>query len=324
MNAPPPAIPIPTGVFIPAGSPGRAVLPDQETYPPLPPPVTVTGNVVASVSGTPVAADLVFEALAITDQNGLNPTNFEFVGYASARPASPGGPSAYYVVLPPGQYRVMTSPPRSRLEADERRDDHRPIWSTADSPSLSQDFAVSAMSAVTGTAKIADGRLLSGATVEALPTQCFTPPPAADAGTAGLVIAPASSPSCLPRPSQVTTAGDGSFKLPLDPGGYLLRVRPADGTRLPWVTQALTVPQVSDAGTPAAAPVKFTVPAPVYAGLRLLDPMGNAIVNAIVRAFPLPTQTAPAPSVPARAIELGEAITDVDGQFDLYIVSTPQ
>jgi hypothetical protein len=52
--------------------------------------------------------------------------------------------------------------------------------------------------------------------------------------------------------------------------------------------------------------------------------MGNAIVNAIVRAFPIPTQAAPAPSAPAPAIELGEAITDVNGQFDLYIVSTPQ
>jgi hypothetical protein len=312
--APPAGVPIPTGVFKAQGSEFASLY----TYPPLAQPVTLTGNIF-SAAGTPVAAELVFEALAITDPNGLNPSNFEFVGYASARPATPGGASAYSVVLPPGQYRV----------------DVRPVATTsavtitdmlvAAAPSLSQvDFPVEAMSAVTGTAKIADERLLSGATVEALPTQCFVPPPAADAGTAGLVTAPASSPSCLPRPSQVTTAADGSFALPLDPGSYLLRVRPADGTRLPWVTQAVTVPPVSDAGAPAAASVMFKVPAPVYAGLRLQDPMGNAIVNAIVRAFPIPTQAAPPPSAPAPAIELGEAITDVNGQFDLYIVSTPQ
>ena len=61
--------------------------------------------------------------------------------------------------------------------------------------------------------------------------------------------------------------------------------------------------------------VAFTVPAPLYAGLELLDPIGNPIVNAIVRAFALPAQTSP----PTPAIELGEAITDATGQYDLYV-----
>jgi len=123
------------------------------------------------------------------------------------------------------------------------------------------------------------------------------------------------------------TLGDGSFELPLDPGSYVLRVRPADASRLPWVTQSLTVePASGSAPVVPAAPVKFKVPAPVYAGTQLLDPSGTPIVNAIVRAYPMSTPTSPAASstAPAPAIELGEAITDVNGHFDLYVAPTGQ
>jgi hypothetical protein len=121
--------------------------------------------------------------------------------------------------------------------------------------------------------------------------------------------------------------GDGSFKLPLDPGSYVLRVRPANGTGLPWVMQSLTVEPPSGAGALVpAAPVMFTVPAPVYAGMQLLDPDGTPIVNATVRAYPMSTPASPGPSstTPTPAIELGEAITDVNGHFDLYLAPTGQ
>jgi hypothetical protein len=300
--APPAGMPIPNGVFAPT-----PVLPAQLTYPPLPQPVTMTGTI-ASADGTPVAANLVFEALAITYQNGLNDSNFEFVGYASAQASASGGASTYSVVLPPGQYRV-----------DVRPVDLTSAVTIADvlvgaSPStFESDFTVSAMGAVQGTAVVADRRPLSGATVEALPVQCFASPATADSGATGLASAPASSPSCLPRPGQVTTAGDGSFTLPLDPGTYLLRVRPASGSRLPWVTHDGTV-EVALGSAAKPLSVAFTVPAPVYAGLKLLDPIGNGIVNAVVRAF-APAQTSPA----APAIELGDAITDATGQYDLYV-----
>jgi hypothetical protein len=306
--APPAGLPIPVGVFAPTGG----ELPAQETYPPLPQPVTMTGNIV-SVDRTPVAADLVFEALAITDQNGLNDTNFEFTGYASARPGASGDGSAYSVVLPPGQYRV----------------DVRPIDLTsavtiayvlvgANPSTFQSDFTVSAMGGVQGKAVVADGRLLSGATVEALPMQCSAPPAVAESDAAVPASTPASSPSCLPRPGQVTTGPDGSFTLPLDPGSYLLRVRPADGSRLPWVTHSGSVDIAPDSDAKPVS-VAFSVPAPVYAGLKLLDPGGGPIVNAVVRAFAIPAPTTSSTSPPPPAIELGEAITDATGQYDLYV-----
>jgi hypothetical protein len=312
---PPASTPMPRGVFAPFGTPGAQQLPElpaQETYPALPRPVSFGGNVV-SADGSPIAADLVFEALAITDQKGnLNVINFEFVGSASAQPSSPGGDSVYAVVLPPGQYRVDVRPlDMSGAVTIVNLLVGEPLSMTT------KTFSVDALSPVQGTARAADDRALSGATIEALPTQCFALAAAdAEGGAPAAGATPASSTSCLPRPGQATVSADGSFKLALDPGSYLLRARPVDGTRLPWVTKSLTV---EPSATSAPQSVNFVVPAPTPAGLQLFDPVDNPIVHAVVRAFALPTQPSPATSPPAPAIELGRAITDTNGRFDLYL-----
>lgn len=323
IQPPPGALVVPTGVFAPAGN---AVLPAQETYPDLPQPVTLSGKVV-SAEGKALAADMVFEALAIEDQSGqLNDTNFEFVATASAQPSTSTGDSLYSVTLPPGQYRV-----------DVRPVDQSGAVTIVDllvgeaSPSINMNFSAGALRVVNGTAAVADGRPLSQATIEALPTRCIAIPAGTDAGTGPLATA-VSSPSCLPRPGQTTSAADGSFALSLDPGTYILRARPADGTRLPWVTTNLTV-QPSSTSAESPQPVAFTVPAPVSAGMQLFDPTvemvsslgdANPIVHAVVRAFALPPQTpsGSAGAAPAPAIEIGRAFTDVNGRFDLYLAPT--
>jgi hypothetical protein len=298
--APPVGAPIPTSVFIPAGQ----ELPAQLTYPPLPQPVTLTGNIV-SVDGTPIAADLVFEALAITDQNGLNNANFEFVGAASARPTMSGA-SAYSVVLPPGQYRVDLRPAGGTGAVTVTS-----LLVGPSATSTTQDFTVEAPRPLEGLARVADGRLLSGAIVEAVGTQCFTPAALADGGATALLSVQAST-WCLPQSSQTTTAADGSFRLQLDPGSYLVRVRPADGTRLPWVSKTVSV-----AGT--APGVTFTVPAPLSASVQLLDPADIPIVNAVVRAFAVPSPSSSVSSPPAPALEVGRAITDSTGTYEMYL-----
>src|ERR1700730_281341 len=88
--------------------------------------------------------------------------------------------------------------------------------------------------AVLGRALVADQRPLSGAAVEALPIQC------AMSGDAG--VAPTRMPDCMPRSSETTTDSTGRFTLALDPGEYVLRVEPVDGTRLPWVWQRVQIP----------------------------------------------------------------------------------
>jgi hypothetical protein len=143
---------------------------------------------------------------------------------------------------------------------------------------------------------VGDGRPVSGATVEAIPEVC------ANALTGA---------GCLPRARQSATSEHGSFSLSLDQGTYQLRVRPADGSKLPWVSQQLVVQSIP---TP---PLVMVVPAPVYAGLTLHDSQENPIVNAIVRVFQLSGQ-------PSTWVEIGRAITDATGHYDMYLAPPAQ
>jgi hypothetical protein len=63
------------------------------------------------------------------------------------------------------------------------------------------------------------------------------------------------------------------------------------------------------------------VPAPVYAGLTLHDPGDNPIVDAIVRVFRLPSQGGTGSSP---AVEVGHAITDDQGHYDMYLAPPAQ
>jgi hypothetical protein len=107
----------------------------------------------------------------------------------------------------------------------------------------------------------------------------------------------------MPRAAETTTIEHGSFALGLDPGDYVLRVEPADGTRLPWVSQSVTVS--------GSVGVTFKIPAPVHQQLQLADAPGNVIANGLVHVFAIPAS--------GPAVELARAITDANGRFDLYL-----
>ena len=96
---------------------------------------------------------------------------------------------------------------------------------------------------------------------------------------------------------------DGGFSLDLDPGGYLVRVEPAQGTRLPWMAKRIVVP--------TSSPVDFVIPAPAYRGMVLNDVAGNPVASAIVELFAM--------SDSGTATQVGRATTDTNGRFDVYI-----
>jgi hypothetical protein len=83
----------------------------------------------------------------------------------------------------------------------------------------------------------------------------------------------------------------------------MVRVRPSDGTRLPWVTQVLP------AGT-GDQTLDITVPAPFHAGFQLVDADGAPVSHAVVRAF-------------AGTVEIGQTLTATDGRCDLYMALPP-
>jgi hypothetical protein len=288
--APPPRSPVPTWLFTPVN-----LTLYSGTFPRLPPPVSVQISVVDHAS-RPTPADLVFEAVDVCRYALNDPTpvddllsanhDFSYVTRASAETGT------VTVQLPLGGYRV-TAIPRN---GDAALTVVTPLALANNDCSpkaapLILKVPLLSPSEVTGVAVVADGRPLANATVEFVPTKC------AD----GEVDV-----ACLPRGAQTIIGAGGSFSAPLDPGGYLLRVRPAEASGLPWVVQPLDV-------TPTAttiAPVT-TVPAPIYAGLQLFDALGNPAAQALVQVFENPASGTP--------YEIGQAITDATGHFDMYL-----
>jgi hypothetical protein len=262
-------------------------------YPTLPAPVVVEGTILGPY-GEPVAADLVFEARGITDvfngQPQLDTQSFELTRWVSVDASAAG---QYSVVLPPGEYRFDIRP-RDTAHALLVRDLEVPV---EDVP-LRVDVSLGTPTSATGSVVVADGRPIAGAVIQAIPTQCTEP-------AALQQFKP--SPWCLPRPAQ-TTATDGNFRLELDPGQYSLLAQPPDGSRLPWVPGAaplqVATTTASDAGV-------LRAPAPIALFLELRDPGGSPIPNALVRAFRTSPQQAP--------VELGNAVTDATGRFEMYV-----
>jgi hypothetical protein len=303
--APPAGSPIPTEFLAPSGPPGAQVLPAREAYPSLPIPVTVSGRI-RTAAGDPVAAAVIFTATDITDRSGRRfPPNFEFSRTVVTVRDPRTGASTYTALLPQGDYQVAVHP----TDATNALTVVSRTVGGQGSAMTDQDIDVAPLVAVTGTAIVADGRALAEAVVEARPTQCASTP-----GVASVTVAPGAANPCLPDGDQTATANDGSFSLSLGPGVYMLRIRPAQGTRLPWVEQTITV------GSTRLPVGIVKIPAPMSVGLTITDSvsMGNApIPNAIVRVFTTPTVGNP-------PVELGVAMTDEDGVYEMYLAPPSQ
>ncbi len=280
-------------------------LPRAESYPALPPSFQASGTVTSSATGHAIAADLVFEATGLCRSSAGQLLLDSNGDYSFTRRLTTGNDGKFTVSLPLGTYKVTIIPhdtssavtvvgqylPGLMLQSSNQTDQIcRPVSTT---PPLS----ASKVQTITGVASIGsvggpgvfDGRPLAGAIAEALPLKCSD----------GSV-----DPACLPRAAQAQVQSDGSYTLSLDQGAYLLRVRPAQGSLLPWIVQPLVVPS-----PPKAPPT--TVPAPVHLGRQLVDAKGNPIAEAILRIFDTPSAAAPR--------EIGMAVTDADGNFDLYL-----
>jgi hypothetical protein len=288
--APPLGQPLPTEVFAPTAQ----AIASSVVYSPLPTPVAVTG-LIQTPAGVPVPAAVYFTAIDITDRNGQRfPPNFEFVTSVNTVTDPRTGASSYSALLPQGHFRIAVRPTdgTSAVTVVTRAVGGEGNQMTG------EDIDVGPLVTISGTAMVADEQPLTEGLVEVVPTACA--PIAGSTSTADVFQ------DCLPRTTGTATADDGSFSLAVDPGNYLLRVRPREGSRLPWKIQPIVV-------GPTAPPLgKVVVPAPISVGMTLTDTVPNPVINAIVRVFTDPTQT-------GSAVELGQAITDVKGNYEMYI-----
>jgi hypothetical protein len=302
---PPAGAPLPRQVVPPLGK----ELPAIEQYQPMPLPVSVSGKLTAA-DGSPVSGTVTFTAIDLFDRSGATfPNNFEFVTRVSSITGSRTGASTYSALLPQGDYAIAVQP---TTDAAAVTLSTRPIGGPTGT-TVTADLSLGRVVSVTGTIRVADGRPVGDGIVEALPTACATeamPPPPDASSTQSVAIGPASD-ACLPRPAQTLTDDDGRFGLALDPGTYLLRVRPVEGSHLPWVRQTLQIAP-GQGPTPLEA---ITIPAPSRLQMTLSDTNQNPIPNAIVRVFT-------DPSLAGAAIELGRAITDSTGNYEIDLAPT--
>lgn len=262
-------------------------------YPTLPAPVRVSGVVRSAKTERSLPAQLVFRSQPYSHASGIltvEPGYAEVLRYTTSVRTDDGG--SYAALLPPGTYDVDVLPDESTGHALGQA-----IFTRVGSTPAAQrgrDFAVRPAARVRGSCALSDGRKLADAQIVLRPSGALT----------SSLTSTEPSP---PRPTRGRTGADGSFELLADAGVFDLFVRPREGTRFPWVV----VPRLR-VGEDDLTLEPVVVPAPVVYSARLRGPDDSIIRHAVVRAF---AQLAPN----TRAVEIGLAITDANGELELLL-----
>jgi hypothetical protein len=276
-----------------------------EPFPALPPTVTVSGTVVTP-DLTPVQATLVIDSVAATGAvGGINTVNLAdpaqpYMHYSTSAATDASG--AYTVTLPPGTYDVFVTPAfgTSAGAGSVPLIVASPLGSEPP-VAMGKDLQVPAFGILSGVAKLADGRPLIGATVQA---------------QAAVSLAASVDPRRWPRTWTTTTDSNGVFAMSVDPGTYDVVVQPANGTGFPWTTVSSQV--VEEA---ASVVISTVVPPPILIDLILQDPVYlQPLSQALVRAFaPASSAKSATPGAPLPMIEIGHWTTDVNGHVAMLI-----
>lgn len=255
------------------------------SYPPIPPPVAVTGVVAVAGEGSSllgIPAKLTFESDTLNARTNPEP----LLRYSTTLSTDDKG--RFATILPPGTYNATIEPALATGRAKTKQ----PVTIDRDVTALTLEPP--ARTVVRGRVVLTDERPLSSAEVVAVPED----PTAAQA----------------PRAGRAKTQADGRFELELDPGPYVLTVFPQEGTGFPRVVTRPEVP-AKDTELP-----DIRVPAPTRLAFQLRDPSatGNPIVRAVVRilaAFPGHEDT---------PVEIGGSMTDTDGNVEILLAQEPR
>jgi len=284
----------PRGTIAPElGFPAAPTIPRAQTYPRVGPARHVSGRVLAAPGGDAVPAQLTFrstEPLTSSIQN--SPVRYRATAWADAS-------GDFAIDLFQGVYEVAVAPagetpyaatliPRFEVSEDDVQG--------------GKSVSVPLKPSIHGAAAVSDAARspLAEAVVVASPV-----PGAFDPDHPLAVLA---------RGAQTTTAADGSFTLPVDPGTYDVWIQPRTGSRFPWVVRTSLpdskAPIVVSAGHLDVGTI--VVPLPVDEGRTLFDSEGRLLQGALIRAF----YTVAGRKSP---FLIGEAMTDANGKYELYL-----
>jgi hypothetical protein len=286
-------------------------------YPALPDEVTVSGFVLrADDQTTRASAHVIFYA------DGQVPTVFQADGTPPVSPllyekeVKTTDQGQYAATLRPGTLRAYVIPDADDLALTV---DDGQLVSPGNPVQPGRALFVNPRSHVRGRVVLPDGTPVYAADVviDASADDPF-PPNVVD-------------PLARPREARGRTDADGRFDVLSDPGLVDISIRPQDGTRLPWVvlTSRTVLPSIpGDGGPPGgltlAKEVVVPLPTPFTQAASsgvVTDAVGNALPNAVVRAyaFPPPAQV-DGGTPPTRGARLiGATVSDSSGVFRLFL-----
>jgi hypothetical protein len=276
-------------------------------YPPIPPPVKVSGTVV-SPSGAPVSANLHFVATDLYKEGCGIAEDLSYDVFA----ATTGASATFSVALPQGHYSVTIDPtdPSSGMAKSIAQEQYPSAGAECPATAeIHRNLSATPLVPVTGNVAVLHGPPLANATVS------FTP--------GALLLTEAAAPGAedWPRSFEFTTDSNGNFSAQIDPGLYDITVQPVEGSRFPWIVDTtLTFPPPNN-----AKPLNLSVPAPALLSLTILDSPPTPVQQALVRAYAfVPCTPAVATGMTTEpcndvAVQIGEAVTDANGSFEMYL-----
>lgn len=121
-----------------------------------------------------------------------------------------------------------------------------------------------------------------------------------------------------PRPAATTTAANGAFQVPVDAGLFDLALVPAQGSGYPWLVRPhVLVPNLESQEAPVMSLDVLRLQSPVVVRGRIVAAGGYAMSGATLRAW-IPVSGA-APSTEPSAVQIGETVADVNGEYFLLL-----
>ncbi len=280
-------------------------------FPPLPPPLTVTGTVVDADGSHSIEADLVIDSTPPSATSGTggivicsSPACTTIASGTTQRPlaysttAHSDRDNGFSVALPAGTYDVFVVPAVGEAAGATSVPLALQYFPTQPPVAGAKTLTAAPLATIEGSVTLADGRVLVGAEVEAH---------AAVSLAAALV-----DPRRWPRTVLTTTDAVGHFSMTGDPGTYDIVVRPQRGTGFPWMT--VTSQAVNARGVLAfVGTTGLVVPAPIFVDMTLQDATRFPLSGAIVRAYAPPSPTS------ETQVDLGSWLTDANGHFSMFL-----
>jgi hypothetical protein len=299
--APPPELAASPTMVISTGTVGA--LAKIQSYPVVPEPAVYSARVVSPEgNGVPSRVFLFSDKIDVCDPDCAVAAPGNKLAFETQ--ASTDADGRFEVRIPPGTYEVASIPDMKTglaISVVQRR--------VGQGSSLGGSIPVLPRALMNGIAVLTDGRPLAGADVEARAT---AQPQSASGHFSRLV-----------RFGRAKTDANGSFVLPLDPGYYDVTVKPAAGTRFPWIVVPALLVQPSSVPIDLR-PLDFAVPVPINESFTLLDGSQSQtpVRGALVRAYACRGQCDP--SQKTVDVEIGRAYTDQDGHYEMFLAEQQQ